>query len=98
MARNRLSPSGPPLLGGTLALPAVQINAGAKSVLTVAAPGARVGDSVAFALRAALNTGLVVAAWGIYAVDVLSIEILNPTAGNITPTANTFDWQVLPRD
>jgi cystathionine beta-lyase/cystathionine gamma-synthase len=63
-------------------------NAGTASVQTVSVPGLRTGDLVLISKRAN-QTGLAVESLAkAFSDDTLSVKFINPTAGNITPTAN----------
>lgn len=80
------SPSGPPNIVASITVPANIINAGARSLLTVAAPGVLAGDRLAWSFVVTLDAGLVVQYVSARA-NLIELSIFNPTAGNITPAA-----------
>lgn len=81
------SPSGRPYDQIEFTLPAAQIVAGARTTLTAALPGAQVGALLALGSEVALDAGLAVVDYGVYAANVASLIVMNVTAGNITPAA-----------
>lgn len=77
------------LLTASASLDFPSINAASQSDLTIAVPGAVVGDEVTMGLPAAPQAGLVFNAF-VSASDVVTIRASNITASPINPAAATF--------
>lgn len=77
-----------PVTQPTLDFPS--ISAASTATLTVAVPGARVGDIVLMALPATVSAGVVYDA-RVSASDVVTVRAINITASPVDPAAGLFD-------
>lgn len=83
-----------PLLRGTATLDFPSIAAAASATLTIAVPGADVGDPVVVGVPAALNAGLAVLGF-VSAAGVVTVRLTNVTAGAIDPASGSWTAAVL---
>jgi len=87
-------PQSPVATPGTVAIGAVAANTTATD--TVAVAGARVGDFVVVRPNAALEAGLGIVGAYCAAANVVTIVLMNTTAGPLPAAAFTYDVMVLP--
>jgi hypothetical protein len=76
-------------LTNTVSLTFPAVAAGGQQELTISVPGALQFDAVSIGTRFALTAGLMVMGY-VSAADVVTVRILNPTAGAITPASDYY--------
>lgn len=81
-------------LSGTASLNFPSVGAFLASDLTIAVPGAAVGDSVALAPPAAINAGFLWCGW-VSAANVVTVRVYNLTGVAINPAAQTWGVTVI---
>lgn len=72
-----------------------EIAAGAVGTVTLAVPGAAVGDAV-FVHPQALATGLVMQSYIVTDTNEVTVTLFNPTASPIDDTAQTYEYLLAP--
>jgi len=83
------------VLRGTATVDPPSIGAAGKTSVTFTVTGAQVGDVVDVQPPAALETGLVVVAARVSALNTVQVDLYNPTAGAIDGTSRSWTYTVL---